>query len=533
MSPSAKGGVLIPRLITLVAITAIAAALWTIFFYSNFTSLWAPDAMKYAQAARNFLEGDGFAMDEVWPMSLASGADPDDETQAVLHPLVLAGLFKAIGQSDATVALAGGIFFILGAPLVYFLGLRLFGAAVGALATVLYLCDRWILYYSVSGLSESLFTFLVLAFFTALVRTGENRALRRFALAGALLGACYLARPVALAFAPAALVYAYRAGGREGRRRRRVLRGAILLGAAVCLVIAVPAALGVHGGVGSDRNSLHLISNTPGYPGHSYVRSITPVSFWGHLRAHPEAHVEKWIHQLQVMGRGFFQGFSNPLIVSVFVAFPLVIGRRREALEAFLMAVALIVLQAGLSALTMPATRYLHPFVPLGLVFASAALVMGLRRLLPESDGLRRGLLVAVAVFAVCPFVYTAPLDRDGVVSAGFSEIHNAKDFTPLGSFIRERTGEDDVILSDAPWLVAWYGNRTGLWLPNSPGDVAYLNKAARVDWLFLAEEYTLPRAWRLLFEGIAAGHASPDWEFVIGVEYERTRGHLFRARLD
>jgi 4-amino-4-deoxy-L-arabinose transferase-like glycosyltransferase len=518
-------------LIIPLVIVAVAAAVWATFFYSNFSHLWAPDAMKFAQAGRNLLEGGGFDRDEVWPMSLVSGGELNEETQAVLHPLVVAALFKVIGRSDGVVALASGLFFILAAPLVYFIGRSLFGAAIGAIATLLYLGDRSTLYYSVSGLSESLFTFLLLVLFAALICPGERGRLRRYALAGAVLGLCYLARPVALAFIPAALVYAYFDAGRDLRPGSRVLRAAALLLAAVCVVVIVLAAFGVLGGVGSERNSFHLITNTPDYPGHSYVRSVTPVPFWEHFTAHPEAHIKKWLHQLGVMSRGFFQGFADPIVVVLFVAFPLIFGERGAPLRLFLLAAALVVLQASLAALTMPATRYIHPFVPLGMVFASASLIVGIRRLLPESPGLRAAVVAAVAVAALHPFVLTAPIDRDGVISAGFSEIHGAKDFTSLGAFVQEHTGEDDVILSDAPWIVAWYGDRTSIWLPNSPRDVVYLRTDADIEWLFLTEEYPLPRAWRLLFEGIAAGHESPDWGFVIGVEDDRTLGHLFRAR--
>ena len=136
-------------------------------------------------------------------------------------------------------------------------------------------------------------------------------------------------------------------------------------------------------------------------------------------------------------------------------------------------------------------------------------------------------------ICASYPFAYTAPLDREGVVSRTFSDIRDAKDYRALGAFIQDRTAKGDVIFSDAPWLVAWYGNRTSIWLPNSPREVEFIRIVADVQWLFLAEEYELPRAWQLLFEGIAAGRQDKDWEFVIGLVEDRTRGHLFRARAE
>lgn len=47
----------------------------------------------------------------------------------------------------------------------------------------------------------------------------------------------------------------------------------------------------------------------------------------------------------------------------------------------------------------------------------------------------------------------------------------------------------DDTVLTDAPWLVAWYGARKAVWLPQRAVDIeAMLEEGAYFDWVYLAD---------------------------------------------
>lgn len=516
------------RVKVILAIIALATALWVLFFYSNFTHLWAPDAMLYGRAAGNFLDGKGFVFGEVWPVSLAAGLTVDAQTQAVLHPLVLAGLFAVFGRSDVIVAVASGIFFILASPVVYSLTRRLFGATAALLSLILFLADPWMLYYSVSGLTEPLFTFMLLGAILALSRGAGGRSWAPYLAAGGLLGLAHLARPVAVAFVPPVAVYAYLEGGSWPKR---LVPPAAVIVAFILPVLVSILATGAMGDMVAERIDINLLSQTQAYPGHSYIRSVAPLSFWSHLKAMPGMYALKWVSQLSAVHRGFFQAFAGPVVVALFLAFPLVWGNGGRAMRLFLLTVALITAQAIVSILTTPTTRYFHPFIPLVIPFASASLIIGTRGLLAGKNALRAAVIVVVALWACFPFAYTAPLDRYALVSTYYGDIHGAKDFTSLGEFVKQHTDQGDIVLCDAPWLVAWYGDRTSVWLPNSPRDLPHLLERTEIKWLVLTEEYQLPEPWRLAFEEIARGEEDPHWEFVLGFEDGNTKGHLFKAR--
>jgi hypothetical protein len=48
----------------------------------------------------------------------------------------------------------------------------------------------------------------------------------------------------------------------------------------------------------------------------------------------------------------------------------------------------------------------------------------------------------------------------------------------PYIGILREWTEEDEIIMTDMPWAVAWYADRKSLWLPNTINDYITLN-----DW--------------------------------------------------
>ena len=93
-----------------------------------------PDAMDFAQCARNLLQGHGFTTQILHPLALHAGSNAlhqPNMTQGILYPFVLALGFGVFGVKDAVVTAVSGLFYVLTVPLVYMLGRRLFNATVG------------------------------------------------------------------------------------------------------------------------------------------------------------------------------------------------------------------------------------------------------------------------------------------------------------------------------------------------------------------------------------------------------------------
>jgi 4-amino-4-deoxy-L-arabinose transferase-like glycosyltransferase len=506
---------------------ALATLVWAVFYHTYFTHIWAADAMKYAQTARNFVGGEGFVMGEVWPMHLASGIPLHAQTNVILHPLAIAGVFAVAGQSDAAVAVASGIFFILSAPLVFALGRRLFGTAAAFLTLALFLVEPWMLYYSVSGLTEPLFIFLLLLSVAALAGANGAASSKCVLAAGFFLGLAHLARPVGFVLMVPTLIFVM--AGRSSKRGR--VTGALALAGGFLVPVLISFAIvGALGEVAFERNSFHLLSQTKLHPGHSYVRTVVPLSFWSEIAARPEMHAVKWVKQLVQVHLDFFHRFASPLVTALFLAFPLVWRNGGRPIRLFFLVCGFFVVQGVLSVATFHSYRYFHPFLPLALPFACASLLIGLKRLLPMRATLRAVVIVLVAVWACYPFAFTAPIDKQGLVSRSYDEIRHAKDFTALGQFIRSNTAEDDVIITDAPWIATWYGDRMSVWLPNSPVDMVVLKDRVDIEWLLLTTEYGLTPQWQGLFERIQEERRGEGWVFTAGYEDERTAGYLFQA---
>ncbi len=110
-------------------------------------------------------------------------------------------------------------------------------ASVGVLAAALYLSSMLVLLWMTVVKTYALSTVLLVGAFVLADRTDLPQTRRRWLAAGALLGLSVDARLIAAAVVPVLLVYAYRAGRRDGRGRELV--GAHLAGLVLGLLPAL------------------------------------------------------------------------------------------------------------------------------------------------------------------------------------------------------------------------------------------------------------------------------------------------------
>lgn len=80
------------------------------------------------------------------------------------------------------------------------------------------------------------------------------------------------------------------------------------------------------------------------------------------------------------------------------------------------------------------------------------------------------------------------------------------QDYRQIGEFLQENTSPDAVVVSDAYWLVSWYGDRTSLWFPVDTETLAEIERSfVQVDAVFLTPTYLNAAAltnpiWRNLY---------------------------------
>ncbi|MCK5572346.1 MAG: glycosyltransferase family 39 protein, partial [Bacteroidetes bacterium] len=148
------------------------------------TPLRSDDA-EYAALARSTLSGGGFSLESTPTAYRMPG-----------YPLVVAGVFLALGESMTAVRLLQAIVDTLTCLLVFVIGRRIADERTGLVAALLYaLFPLQILYVS-SVMTETSFTFLLCASVALMLAPGAS--IPRMVAAGLVAGIATLFKPIAL-----------------------------------------------------------------------------------------------------------------------------------------------------------------------------------------------------------------------------------------------------------------------------------------------------------------------------------------------
>jgi 4-amino-4-deoxy-L-arabinose transferase-like glycosyltransferase len=165
-----------------VALSVLARLPWVLLVHAVPTS----DSYFYFLGAKAIAAGHGYAI-----LGHPTAFFP------VGWPGFLAGMFLFTGPSYAAVEVLNLILWAVSGGLVYALGRRLGGRAVGLVAGVLVAVAPTVTVYAMRAPSEALFVPLLLLVCLLLTGRRETPPLRRAAVAGVLLGAAILVRSTA------------------------------------------------------------------------------------------------------------------------------------------------------------------------------------------------------------------------------------------------------------------------------------------------------------------------------------------------
>lgn len=153
--------------------------------------MYRPDSSSYTVPAVNLLEGHGFSQQTRTPYH-------PDTLRTPLYPAFIAAVYAISGRNPLHVAGAQVLLSCITAVLVYLLGYRLLKERVAFVGGILFAVSLGPAVYSVFILSETLFTFLLLAGFYFLAIYKEQRKAVWLALGGMVMGLAVLCRPIAL-----------------------------------------------------------------------------------------------------------------------------------------------------------------------------------------------------------------------------------------------------------------------------------------------------------------------------------------------
>jgi 4-amino-4-deoxy-L-arabinose transferase-like glycosyltransferase len=469
------------------------------YYKLMFPGLTNPDAMDFAQLARNLASGQGFVTHILRPLALspAYGANPlhqPDVTHGPLYPFLLAIAFGALGAKDSVAAMVSGGFYLLTIPVLYQLGKRAFNRNIGLVTTLIFIFNALMLEYAASGLHITLYIFLATSLFLTIfnVATWErsgysaNRLPRlQLFLAGALTGLLYLTDPIFFWVIPAVV------GSMIWVCRTRRLPSLLWFSAPLA-VLCLPWM--VRNGIvtGNPLFGLHgeeILMNTKLYPGYLAYRmtpgDITPgmglfqsvvrkilLSAGQVIQAFPQV-TASWV--LAFFLPSLFFRFRNPASNQV----------RTVVMYCFLgifVGCLLFTLQMPLFVATIPTM----------LIFAVAYMIY-----LIQQAQMSRGSLVWVGALVVVAVVY--PLATQIFLQDKTPRLKEAGPARLLAQFVQK----DEIVLSDEPWIAAWYADRPSLWIPTKTERVEDFKKrfAGKMRGLLLTERSQgLSQEWQAVY---------------------------------
>ena len=415
-------------------------------------ALWSGDAHEYAVLARRLAAGEGFTTGVILPVELGFGATADHPSllRAPLWPLVIAAFFCVLG-SEAWAAHVAVLVFHLGTiALATGLAMGLCGRWAGLVAGLAVAASSQLVMFTIDGVSESLFGFLVVLVFLLCARGARGFWI------GAACGLAYLTRyngGVLLGAAGLVLL-----------SQPRPLR-ALIETAAGFVTVASPWWLRNFLVTGSPFYSLYTLSlyfrPEMRLPNTSLWYSLDP-STDSPLAVHPLTKLRALLPALLAR----FPLASANLAAFLGVLFACVRRDRLSLAFVFVAGTTTVIV-----AVALPNGRYLIPFVPLTIVLGCAAFARLDRRIAAP--------LLALVLLA--PLLPTWPPETQDLTfyrkvirmsqllgSEVPPELLPAR--APTGELVRCLEGRPVVLAQDAA-ILAWRTDAIAIHLPSSRAD--------------------------------------------------------------
>ncbi len=510
--------------LAVVFLGVIGLAVW--YHLAAFKNLSTIEGLDAAQLARNIADGRGYTTGFIRPFSMsllrqhhfdpAAYAPPDtphpDLANAPLYPVLLAGALRLMpfpypdvaGDKSTTayapdrwVAGFNQLLFIVVVIQVFRLGSRLFDPRVGWLSAAVVAGTELLWRFAVAGLPTILAMVLVMGLAEVLARgatvpapgTDPRRAdrfLRWLALgglAGGLTGLAGLTRySLGWLIGPVLIFWAALPAGR---------RGACLVGTAVgFLAVMAPWVVRNHQLCGSlfGTAGFAVYEGTQTFPGFELLRTwnvdfslVSLSDLWVKLGVGLKEIIEQEFPRLG--GHWVAAFFLVGLLISYRAP---VLNRLRYFVVGALVTMALTQAlgRTGLSADSplVNGENLLVVFAPLVLMFGVAMFQTMADQWAARDPRLRRLATGFLLVVGSAPLLISLARMESSVPGLGSYEPGRIQEKAG-------QLGEQDWLMTDVPWAVAWYGARASVWLSlrfkeprevRKPNDFAAISGAGR-----------------------------------------------------
>ncbi len=436
--------ILMARLLTVLAVIVFSIS---IFFHADFFTN-SPDTGFYADIARNFVK-QGELSSNYFMLSFIKFAPKTIHGKwpprfPPLYPFTIAISFLIFGVSDLSVALTSGFFFIATVPLLYNFAKTIFDERTARLSTVWYIFCFPLLSYAVIGLSEPLFTFLILSSLILVFVKNPH-----FFLPGISVGLSYLTKTQGMLLLFPIAIYIFKSKPEKIRNTLSFLAG--FLSILVLSKIFLPTPALDHLPVSS-----HQLWNMLAYDAfvshQDFTRTLVPVGY-NDVLSHTDAIIRKFVLNTHV----FLQDIlGNPISLMIALFFLHFIKRetKRQIIYLRFLVLALLGIFSIVHIATIFELRYIYPLFPLVYIFAADMFISFVNANRPQRIG--SWSFCFTVFFVILPFLVSP-----GLITYATSSIKNPRKpaiAKIIGTFAKQNTPQSAVIATDSPSALTWYG---------------------------------------------------------------------------
>ena len=524
------------RITTLLLAVVALVLRYDVHAYRN---LATPEGMDAAQLARNIADGKGYTTLFIRPLSLylvqkhSEGGTPlaltnanfdfahvktahPDLANPPVYPVLLAGLMKVLPfhytvelkspfwsengrfgryQPDFLIALFNQILLVAAIVLTFFLARKLFNAGVAWLSAILMFGCELLWRFSVSGLSTMLLLVIFLGLTWCLLKMEEmarepqprlNRLLGLALAAGALTGAGALTRyAFGWTIIPVVLFLALFSG------QKRVRHALAALGVFVLVLTPWVVRNFAVSGTPFGTAGFAAAEATFLFPQFQLERAIHPD--FGHI-----LWLTPYLHKLVANGQSIltneltrFAGSWATLLfwAGLLLSFRSVAVRRLRYFLLFCLGTFILVQALGQTQLSVEtpevnSENLLVLLAPLVFIYGVSLFLTLLEQMNLPALQLRYPIIAAFAALSCLPMIFA-------MLPPKTSPVAYPPYFPPD---IQQTAGwmkESELMMSDVPWSVAWYGRRQCVWLTlNAQDDFNAINYWMKpVQALYLTPE--------------------------------------------
>ena len=523
--------------VTAVLLTILALTLW--YDAHAYRNLTTPEGMDAAQLARNIAEGKGYTTLFLRPLSLylvqahseagtplsltnanfdfahVKSAHPDLANPPV-YPVLLAGLMKILPfhyavdlkkpfwsdngkfsryQPDFLIALSNQILLVAAIVLTFFLARKLFDAGVAWLSAILMFGCELLWRFSVSGLSTMLLLVIFLGLTRCILKIEEiasepqpraNRLLVLVVAAGVLTGVGALTRyAFGWTIVPVVVFLILFSG------QKKALHALVALGAFALVLAPWVVRNFAVSGTPFGTASFAAAETTLLFPQFQLERAIHPDM--GHV-----LWLSPYLHKLSANGQSIltnnltrFGGSWATLLfwTGLLLSFRSATVRRMRyflllCIGTFVVVQALGQTQLSVESPEVNSENLLVLLTPLVFIYGVSLFLTLLDQIILPMLQLRYLIITAFAALCCLPMIAALlPPKTSPVVYPPYYP----PDIQQTASWM----GNNELMMSDVPWAVAWYGRRQCVWLTlNAQDDFNTINYWLKpVQALYLTPE--------------------------------------------